>query len=567
MRPFKPAPKNASANRIRERYLHQLGLQRGAGAPLSAPVPDEGHRVVVISGLPSLPEDRATTTTEHVMESHDFSITQNSQGTGDSGGGGCEPVVHVRTIPAHPPGACGEPTARYNRARLNSADSSVLSVDSGLGSEACEALTSMALPPPGMVLHTPTKPPAPPGPYHFRTSGSALSKPAFILLNDGDSVSSQGTNTTAGESSFTTTRTSMSLVGRDWGANPQSCNASVSPQEVRGVHFLHARHGTVKSSGANVMPIYPGVGCGGGSGGAGCPPATASSLASALGRFNIDSDRDDCSHGTHDDDEMSQASDGSSWTSGVSCGAASARRKKKGSRAARLMDRAKSHERILRIRSEGSARMRASVVGMQRMGGPAPMAMQQGTGCSPPGSPGNSSCGGSQQSVPLVHVCHGPQAPSADDGRDLGRTPTASNCSDLRPYRHPALVMPPGVYQGPVAPCAGGGASVAGSDWSVGSGATEGNMSCGASLGRPMRAHPRLVRDVPPPPGPGCPLPGGTRVETMDHGVPQPPRSPFESPYGQAGMVDDAEVLEVARTLSMLGGRPLASPGIVPRIR
>ena len=53
----------------------------------------------------------------------------------------------------------------------------------------------------------------------------------------------------------------------------------------------------------------------------------------------------------------------------------------------------------------------------------------------------------------------------------------------------------------------------------------------------------------------------------MDHGVPQPPRSPFESPYGQAGMVDDAEVLEVARTLSMLGGRPLASPGIVPRIR
>mmetsp|Transcript_4554 Transcript_4554/g.10212 ORF Transcript_4554/g.10212 Transcript_4554/m.10212 type:complete len:535 (+) Transcript_4554:498-2102(+) len=534
MRPFKPAPKNASANRIRERYLHQLGLQRGAGAPLSSPAPDEGHRVVVISGLPSLPEDRATTTTEHVMESHDFSISRNSQGTaGDDlsgNGAGCcvEPVVHVRTVPAHQtPGGGGEAatpaTARYNRARLNSADSSVLSVDSGLGSEANEALTSMALPPPGMVLHHAPAKAAPGGPaYHFRSSGSALSKPAFILLSDGDSVSSQGTNTTAGESSFTR---ASSLAGRDWSSSApphqqHHHHAGSSPQEVRGVHL---------SQYGRAVPPVPGL-LGGPS--PRPPPATASSLASALGRFNIDSDRDDVSHGTRDDDDMSAASDGASWTSAASLGSAAhggGSRRRKGGRAARLMDRAKSHERILRIRSEGSARMRAGVVGMQRMGPPPPHPSAPSTS---PGSPG--SCGGgSHQSLPLVHVCHGPQ--SDDGGRDLGRTPTSSNCTDLRPvYRHPALGLPPGVYQGLVVPPCG--ASVAGSDWSVGSAAS------GGSLGRPMSARPRLARDVPPGPLPG----DGPR---------------------RGGAFDDAEILEVARTLSMLGGRHVSSPGIAPRIR
>ena len=90
-RPFKPAPKNASANRIRERYLHSLGVQRGADVPL---VGDPSNHIVVISGLPSLPEDRATTN-EHVLESHDFSISRHSHHTGatpSSGGGAASDV-------------------------------------------------------------------------------------------------------------------------------------------------------------------------------------------------------------------------------------------------------------------------------------------------------------------------------------------------------------------------------------------------------------------------------------------------------------------------------------------
>jgi hypothetical protein len=86
MRKFKPAPKQASANRIRERYLHQLGLQRGAAIPNNNDQFDNHHhQVVVISGLPSLPEDRATnddnTRGGHVLESHDFSLPNGGDGS------------------------------------------------------------------------------------------------------------------------------------------------------------------------------------------------------------------------------------------------------------------------------------------------------------------------------------------------------------------------------------------------------------------------------------------------------------------------------------------------------
>ena len=95
MRKFKPAPtKQAAANRIRERYLHQLGLQRGAAYSYSSSQEhwndddhDDNNHVVVISGLPSLPEDRATNDDNCgiVLESHDFS----HGAAGGAAGAGC----------------------------------------------------------------------------------------------------------------------------------------------------------------------------------------------------------------------------------------------------------------------------------------------------------------------------------------------------------------------------------------------------------------------------------------------------------------------------------------------
>jgi hypothetical protein len=90
MMPYKPAPKNSTstaANRIRERYLHQLGLQRGATGDVGAdPLSSSQHHramlaqqnhVVVISGLPSLPEDRPSNPVT-VMESHDYSTSRHT---------------------------------------------------------------------------------------------------------------------------------------------------------------------------------------------------------------------------------------------------------------------------------------------------------------------------------------------------------------------------------------------------------------------------------------------------------------------------------------------------------
>ena len=62
-------------NRVRERYLHQLGLQQGSQhqGPMAAPT----HQLVVI-GLPSLPKEKARNVPTNLhLETHDFSNYQN----------------------------------------------------------------------------------------------------------------------------------------------------------------------------------------------------------------------------------------------------------------------------------------------------------------------------------------------------------------------------------------------------------------------------------------------------------------------------------------------------------
>eukprot|EP00584_Thalassiosira_punctigera_P026414 CAMPEP_0172577426 /NCGR_PEP_ID=MMETSP1067-20121228/138225_1 /TAXON_ID=265564 ORGANISM="Thalassiosira punctigera, Strain Tpunct2005C2" /NCGR_SAMPLE_ID=MMETSP1067 /ASSEMBLY_ACC=CAM_ASM_000444 /LENGTH=618 /DNA_ID=CAMNT_0013370113 /DNA_START=1509 /DNA_END=3365 /DNA_ORIENTATION=+ len=618
MRPFKPAPKNASANRIRERYLHQLGLQRGVGAaPLAAPNPSSNNHVVVISGLPSLPEDRATT--EHVMESHDFSIAGHSQHTGgDTAGGGSVGSTGENNDSESDSGSnhgAANPNAPL---QLPSYPQDVVHSQSSKGtlsqSPTCAAgehLTSMALAYP-TALRKASRPveAMPPPPAHsntvpfslWRPGGMAsLSKPASVMLdsageyrhfNDGDSVSSAGTSTTA-ESSLTAT---AAMVSRDWGAMPPPSAAHTSPglgespASAPGVYFQcgHPR-------------LIPGQ-----------PHCASSSLANALNRFNIDSDceassvasgsivEDHCQMMDEDDAVSLGDASHASYASHTSVGSASknlsssvgsshshlsqaraARAKKKIGKTQRLMDRAAAHERILQIRSDRSRCMRASVVHSQRMGNPnnasglSSAMMGQGEEGAPQLSESPcSASSGSAASLPLVHVQHGKQgnntglnlpdlkcnAPHNSIG-GLGRTPTSSNCnSDLR--RLKAMeggasyqFLPPGIHlsalQGPT------------------------RMA-------PLMCHPRFATRIPtPPPMPAAGmLPsvlGGSSVSVSTKQQEESDTEECREPEGSTASelqhanhqatIDD--VMEVAMTLSRLGEHAGDGSGghPVPRIR
>ncbi|KAL7550312.1 hypothetical protein ACHAWF_013559 [Thalassiosira exigua] len=627
MRPYKPAPKhkNASANRIRERYLHQLGLQRGiVGAPaLAAP---ESNHVVVISGLPSLPEDRATT--EHVMESHDFSISKHSQHTGttpgessdanSSGGDGHDEEMSDAGGSARDRGsqALGPEEVRSHCSK------STLSASPGAreGPGGGGPLTHMALAYPTSLLSVPSpaKPLPPPSrgdncrtfpPSRSVPWGShALSKPASVLLdsaaeyrsgNDHDSVSSAGTSTTA-ESSF-----NAAMVSRDWGTGVPSSQAG-SPASNPGVHFQlscgHGHHPRVRAVG------HPGP-----------PPCAASSLSHALHRFNLDSDCEASSVASnsvaddaalvHDvlrdyDDEASwddaashhsHASAGSSRSQRSSASHHGAARKKIG-KTQRLMDRAAAHDRILRVRSDRSREMRANVVHHQRMShrrvsisGISSMMTAPSSSEAPPQlseSPCSASTCASQASVTLMHVNHGSGgsggrsslsqgSPGPLCGADLGRTPTASNCSDLR-----RALRDFGSQGGPYSRAlrdfgSHGGPHDAAAVPALPAGVHLSQHERGA--GAPLVFHPRLASRIPTPPPAmvlqgmqpsngeednamiGRPMPmetetveAGDAVATLEH-----------TDYNDAtATVDD--VLEVAVTLSKLGG---GKAGPVPRIR
>mmetsp|Transcript_15407 Transcript_15407/g.27872 ORF Transcript_15407/g.27872 Transcript_15407/m.27872 type:complete len:647 (+) Transcript_15407:499-2439(+) len=436
MRPFKPAPKNASANRIRERYLHQLGLQRGC-APLTAaphhPSSTNNNHVVVISGLPSLPEDRVTTMTEgqhHVMESHDFSITSvrgghsqhnesvdaNSLGDNEDmmESDDCGSSAHGFTMPtfnatcdAHSPcskstlsvspnNVAGVVASNDNNKNNNNSNNTASNRESS-DTAAVEHLTSMALAYPTALRKvqrtTPCAVPTPPPvnnntlPFSLWRPNASLSKSASVLLdssayNDVDSVSSAGTSTTA-ESSLTAT---AAMVSRDWGAMPH--NLGESPASAPGVHF-QCGHPRLLGGNSGVIASVTNAQCG---------ASGASSLAHALHRFNIDSDCEASSVASNsivedhnlmidyeDDvlsvDDVSVASH-ASHASHASVGSVpkSIRASQQGNcrkkigKTQRLMDRAAAHERILQIRSDRSRNMRASVVHSQRMGSSAAVA-------------------------------------------------------------------------------------------------------------------------------------------------------------------------------------------------
>eukprot|EP00984_Skeletonema_dohrnii_P009882 scaffold3801_cov124-Skeletonema_dohrnii-CCMP3373.AAC.5 len=319
MRKFKPAPKQASANRIRERYLHQLGLQRGAASSFTSQQQqhwDDHHNnnhVVVISGLPSLPEDRATN--DNVLESHDFSHADGSYIScyGDEGSCSGGNKHQSAAIAIGPPQHLYQPyppqgdSSHCSRSTLSTSPHT--NNTHHLGNMADENMTSMALACPHSLLKsngshvnnngtTNTNSSSSALPFSLSWGTSQLSRSAAVLLdeaggssaplrpnNDHDSVSSAATATTA-ESSFTAT-----MVSRDWGASGGATNNIVAIP-----HHPPSGTASVSSMGDSVTSA-PGVFFqprgGGGSNYASTGPAhcvATSSLASALNRFNIDSD-------------------------------------------------------------------------------------------------------------------------------------------------------------------------------------------------------------------------------------------------------------------------------------
>ncbi|KAL7539611.1 hypothetical protein ACHAXR_009441 [Thalassiosira sp. AJA248-18] len=658
MRPYKPAPKNASANRIRERYLHQLGLQRG-GAPLTAPHLSQSNHVVVISGLPSLPEDRATTTTEHVMEAHDFSISskvsRHSQYTGGQSVGD----------DANSYGDMMDDMSDSGRKNNTDAHShcskSTLSVSPNTSSrEAGETLTSMALAyPTALGVKKPITSSSPSASNNYNNNGNhfavpwrsnSLSKPAIVLLEesdhhrsgDHDSVSSAGTSTTA-ESSLTAAH---NMLSRDWGTIPHnttSAGVSVSSTQggespassTPGVYF-QCGHPHLLGSHVHVAPT---IGTGG-TAGLHCP---TTSLTHALNRFNIDSDCEASvasnsmveDHIMMDDDDAESFDDTASRTSvtshtsagstksqrssashnvvvrvGGGGGGSSRMMKKKIGKTQRLMDRAVAHERILQIRSDRSQKMRANLVHSQRMSNThynisnnSGLSLAMGAAHEGhhqlSGSPGSaSSSQASASSIPLLHVQHGSsQAATAQEKHplhqsmgDLGRTPTASNCSDLRKLKAlgpPCQYLPAGVhistyYRHGVVPNNNSNLQ--------GGATTDGTTS--RKMVAPLGFHPQLASRIPTPPpkvaaatgmmmmmgtnnsntteeqgaqaqGGSISKPSLAQVESREaeNSTSSSPSLQYMNHHNQA-TVDD--VMEVAMTLSKLGS---VRTGSVPRIR
>ena len=686
VRKFKPSPKQASANRIRERYLHQLGLQRGAASASSQPSShwdDHSHQnhVVVISGLPSLPEDRATN--DNVLESHDFSHADGSYKSwyneeGSNGGGG-KPSSSAAII--------GPPQQLYQpyppRGDSSHCSRSTLSTSPhnhhySNGNVADESMTSMALACPHSLLkrnqvnhhHNNNNSGATPNnsntsssalPFSLSWGTSQLSRSAAVLLdeagggparrsttgNDHDSVSSAATATTA-ESSFTAT----GMLSRDWASaataatnnnnnvvaipHPQSGTASVSSMgdsvtsaPTPGVFFQG--RGNPSSTSASYASTGP----------AHC--VATSSLASALNRFNIDSDceasiasnsimddptmmMDDFNSPSMDDCSASCASHiseggGSSIasttnTTTITTKPLAKKKNKKIGKNQRLLDRASAHERMMQMRSDRSQKLRANMVHSQRG---LPMPHQLGGGgattttativASSPGRSCSSSLISQASSIPLMHVDHQatslppimstPHAaatrylspsvllkhPPSFGGSDLGRTPTASNCSQHSMTT--TNVLPVGVHS---------------SYHLQGSG----SVSCG-----PLNYHPQLVpknhMPLPPsnvmvssPPLPSSSLPSWCNTDTQDdpmssnssqvsemetnlanvvlslqhstHGPPPPSSSPPPVVVKTVEESVEDDVMEVAVTLSMLGGKTSATPsngggGMIPRVR
>ncbi len=326
--------KSASANRIRERYLHQLGLQRGNGF-IGAAGPGEleggDQQVVVISGLPSLPEERATTDStdihrdvdnsnyseglqEECREGENVEDQEESTSSANHGfhvGRSIGTVSHESHEPVSP---LFTPSSTNNApppAPLSSITSLALSYPKAL----LKAPMGMSFRSTSFQGQSPGNP-APTCTDNSSTSStrSNLSKPAATMLlqdpaasntnsADHDSVSSNATSTTA-ESSFS------AMVSRDWaavrdgqqaetgsqgiyyqrmGAPPTPSTRLITPpsSSLQACHHLpqngSQRH---QSVGYGNLNSHNHQYCSGNSSVSG----GTSTLTNALNRFNIDSD-------------------------------------------------------------------------------------------------------------------------------------------------------------------------------------------------------------------------------------------------------------------------------------
>lgn len=669
---------------------------------------------MVISGLPSLPEDRATNDNDALLESHDFS--QHADGgsyiTYDEGSCSAGPPQQLYHQPSYPPQG---DSSHCSRSTLST------SPHANLGMMADESMTSMALACPHSLLFKSHQVHAPSAattatnnnnsnsalPFSWGTS-SQLSRSAAVLLDEAgggggqqgqqlqpptpivpppplrsrsnteNSISSAATATTA-ESSFTAT-----MVSRDWGssgattAGAATTNVGTFPQQPTPNNSGTA---SVSSMGDSVTSApVPGVffqtvvqqGRGGGGGNSSSYASTGpahcvatSSLASALHRFNIDSDceasiasnsitiddptnilMDDSCHNNYTmDDSASCASWGSN--SIASCNTkpipAKKKKKKKIGKNQRLLDRASAQHQermMIQMKQQRAAASQQRVgslgsgVGLpmpHQLGGgggtttttPAVAASSAGGSVIVPNSPARSCSSSvashaSYSSLPLMHVDHQatpmstpvaamniigttnnninnngsgdpnnmvitashqlmsppvlPKQPPSFGGSDLGRTPTASNCSQQQ-QQPPVVTLPAGVYIG------GGGANY-----------------CG---GRPLNYRPQLASKIhmPPPPPP----PSNVVMMASSSSSSSPPTSsllptfpvhasssemetklakpsfPSPSPtvVKRAESVED-DVMEVAVTLSMLGGggggrttttASNGGGGMIPRVR
>lgn len=690
MRHFdKPAPKQASANRIRERYLHQLGLQRGSAAAPCAGAAllhenDNTNHVIVISGLPSLPEDRAC-----VLGSHDFSHADggslysslHDEGSCSGGVNGGKPsptsALGANSSSLLSTSPHNDRQQQHHMRSCNSSNSSVV---------ADENITSMALACPHSLLknnhgnnvininnNTTTTLPFSLASWGRNTT-SQLSRSAAVALNmmgnnnDHDSVSSAATATTA-ESSFTAT-----MLSRDWAANN---NQITYPPPPSGTASVSSLGDSITSAPVTTGVFFQGrqVFGGGNSHQRFSPPSsytalsagvtnqqlhclTTSSLASALNRFNIDSDCDVSSVASNSIDEQmfDDSASFASRTSHTSEGGGSstkdssshhrrtANKKKKFCKNQRLLDRASAQEqRMMQLLNDRSQKLkRANVVHSQRMshcssiglhlpyqlgGGDTTPAGTAPTIATPLSSqPSCSSSATQTSSIQLMHVHHqatptnisgsindpknnmvvinssrevlcqqqqqqsnspwlmspvlsknpsfGSQGGGNGSGTyDLGRTPTASNCSHYLKITSSTSIsglLPAGVHCNFYQP--------------------EGPINYGNPL-RPLGCHPQLASIVPTPPVTSSSSStssfvsqsnSSSQVSEMEldsaHVVSskqQKSKYGFEEGGGglESSLSVEDDVMEVAVTLSMLGGKRTPTPsnggggGMIPRVR
>mmetsp|Transcript_10458 Transcript_10458/g.21519 ORF Transcript_10458/g.21519 Transcript_10458/m.21519 type:complete len:744 (+) Transcript_10458:597-2828(+) len=328
MRPYsRSTSKSTSANRIRERYLHQLGLQRGNGfIGAAGPGGLEGgdQQVIVISGLPSLPEERATTdSTDIHRDVDDCNYAEGlhqecREGENDEvGEESAKPANHGFHV-----GRCVGSTSQDSHEPVSPlftpSTTNIAPTPAPLSS-----ITSLALSYPKALLKAPMGMPFRSTSFHGQSSGhsapspsdnnknsstrSNLSKPAASMLHqdpsasstnnaDHDSVSSNATSTTA-ESSFS------AMVSRDWAAardghHSESGSKGVYYQRM-GVPSTHSARLKTPPSSNLLVGHHLSQSAGYGSlnshnhqyySGNNNASSGPSSLTNALNRFNIDSD-------------------------------------------------------------------------------------------------------------------------------------------------------------------------------------------------------------------------------------------------------------------------------------